>query len=276
MPLNDRLTANAFKRALQAGAPQIGLWHSLASAYVAEVTAGSGADWILLDGEHSPLTIDRTLALLQAVAAHRAAPVVRTLGHDALELKQLLDIGAMNLLIPNVQSAEEARRCVAAVHYPPRGIRGVASGVVRASQFGRIADYMQRIGEELCVVVQVETARGLADLEAIAGVDGIDGIFFGPADLAADMGHPGQPGHPDVMSRIEDGIRLVRRCGKAAGVLAIDDGQLSRYAAAGAGMLAVGLDVHLLARATEAAVRRFRSMTGACDASPAQIQETRQ
>lgn len=254
-----KLPVNEFKRALREGRQQIGLWHSLASPLAAEVTAGAGADWILLDGEHSPLGIETMLSLLQAVERHRAAPVVRPVWNDPLQLKLLLDLGVMNLLVPNVRSEEEARRCVDAAHYPPRGSRGMASGVVRASQFGRVTDYLERIGDELCIVVQVETREGLDALEAIAAVDGVDGVFFGPADLAADIGLPGKAAHPDVIALVEDGIRRARQAGKAAGVLTVDETLARRYQAAGSVMTAVGLDVHLLARATESAVQRYRA-----------------
>lgn len=253
------LPANEFKRALREGRQQIGLWHSLASPLVAEVTAGAGADWVLLDGEHSPLGPEGMLALLQAVEGHGAAAVVRPLWHDPLQFKQLLDLGVMNLLVPNVRSVDEARSCVEWAHYPPRGSRGVASGVVRASQFGRYTDYLDRVGDELCIVVQVETQQGLDALEEIASVDGIDGVFFGPADLAADIGLRGKAEHAEVVERVEEGIRRTRALGKAAGVLTVDEALVRRYQDAGSVMTAVGLDVHLLARATEAAVQRFRT-----------------
>ena len=260
MSIQGKLPVNRFKQALQEGRQQIGLWHSLASPLAAEVTAGAGADWLLLDGEHSPLGAEGMLSLLQAVERHGAAPVVRPLWHDALQFKQLLDLGVMNLLVPNVRSAAEAQRCVDFAHYPPRGSRGMASGVVRASQFGRITDYVERIGDELCIVVQVETQAGLDALEEIAAVEGIDGVFFGPADLAADIGLAGKAAHPDVVRRVEEGLRRTRSAGKAAGVLTVDEVLVRRYQAAGSVMTAVGLDVHLLARATEAAVQRYRGV----------------
>lgn len=261
MEILNKLPVNGFKRALREGRQQIGLWHSLADGYVAEVTAGSGADWVLLDGEHSPLTIESTVSLLQVVEGCGCAPVVRPVWNDPLHLKQLLDVGVMNLLVPNVRSADEARRCVEYALYPPRGSRGMASGVVRASRFGRFTDYLQRAEEELCIVVQIETQAGLEDLESIASVEGIDGVFFGPADLAADMGLLGRAAHPDVVGHVEEGIRRTRELGKAAGVLAVEEELVRRYMAAGSVMTAVGLDIHLLARATESAVRRYSTQS---------------
>lgn len=258
MALSTQLPVNGFKLSLAEGRQQLGLWHSLSSPLVAEVTAGSGTDWILLDGEHSPLSIETTMALLQAVEGSGCAPVVRPVWNDPLQLKQLLDIGVMNLLVPNVRNAQEAARCVEACRYPPHGIRGMASGVVRASRFGRFADYVQSIDQQLCIVVQVETQDGLDNLDAIASVDGIDGVFFGPADLAADLGLTGRAGHPEVVEKIEKAIRRVRELGKAAGVLSVEEDLVRRYIAAGSVMTAVGLDIHLLARSTEAAIRRYR------------------
>jgi 4-hydroxy-2-oxoheptanedioate aldolase len=258
MALPTHLPANEFKRSLAEGRQQLGLWHSLANPLVAEVTAGSGSDWILLDGEHSPISIETMMTLLQAVESNGCAPVVRPIWNDSLQLKQLLDIGVMNLLVPNVRTATEAARCVEACSYPPRGVRGMASGVVRASRFGRFTDYVQRIDQELCIVVQIETQEGLDNLDDIAAVDGIAGVFFGPADLAADLGLTGRAGHPEVVEKIEHAIRHVRELGKAAGVLSIEEDLVHRYIKAGSVMTAVGLDIHLLARSTEAAIRRYR------------------
>ncbi|HXZ48540.1 MAG TPA: aldolase/citrate lyase family protein [Usitatibacter sp.] len=252
------LPVNNFKRSLAAGRQQIGLWVSLASAYSAEIVAGSGFDWLLIDTEHSPNEVDNTLAQLQAVAASPVSAVVRPAWNDKVLVKRHLDIGAQTLLIPYVQSAEEAAAAVAATRFPPQGVRGVA-GSTRASRFGRVRDYVRRASEELCLLVQVETRDGLDNLESIARCDGVDGVFIGPADLAASLGHPGDMAHAEVQSAIGDGIRRIRACGKGAGILATDDAAARRYMEWGTTFTAVGLDATILARETEQLAARFRS-----------------
>ncbi|MDN3522000.1 aldolase/citrate lyase family protein [Halomonas ramblicola] len=249
---------NPFKQALLEGRPQTGLWLSLADAYAAEVVAGSGADWLLIDGEHSPLTIDKTLAMLQTLAAYPVAPVVRPLWNDKALIKQLLDIGATNLLLPYVQSAEEAAQIVRWTRYAPRGVRGMASGAVRASRFGRVGDYIGRCEQELCLVAQIETRGALDCLEEIAAVEGIDALFVGPADLAADLGYAGQPGHPEVVAAVEDALQRIAAVGKAPGVLSVDLELARRYAEAGSVFTAVGVDIVMLARSSEHVVASFR------------------
>ncbi len=251
------LPSNPFKRALASGRQQIGLWVSLASAYSAEIVAGSGFDWVVIDTEHSPNEVDNTLLQLQAMSAYPVAPVVRPAWNDMVLIKRHLDIGAQSLLIPYVQSAAEARAAVESVRYPARGVRGVA-GVTRASRFGRVADYARRAEEELCLLVQVETRRGLDELEDIARTDGVDGVFIGPADLAAGLGHLGEIGHANVQSAIRNAIGRIRDCGKPAGILATDDASARRYMEWGTTFTAVGLDAMILARETENLARRFR------------------
>ena len=185
------LPQNAFKRALKAGKPQIGLWSSLSSNYTVEVIAGAGYDWLLLDCEHSPNDLESLLTQLQAAAPYPTTPIVRVPWNDMVNIKRVLDIGAQSLLIPYVCSAEEAKAAVAATRYPPAGVRGVA-GTTRATRFGRVKDYAKRAHEEICVLVQVETKPALDQLEAICAVDGVDGVFIGPADLHASMGYPGE------------------------------------------------------------------------------------
>jgi len=242
------LPVNAFKRAIAAGRQQVGLWVSLSSAYAAEVVAGAGFDWLLLDTEHSPGDVPTVLAQLQAVAGYPSvSPVVRPAWNDKVLIKRHLDVGAQSLLVPYVSTAEEAAAAVAAIRYPTRGVRGVA-GTTRAARFGRIPDYAKRAEEELCLLVQVETREALANLEAIAKTDGIDGVFIGPADLAAALGHLGNPGHPEVQSAIADAIARIRACGKPPGILAMDEAGARRYMEAGTVFTAVGMDVAILAR----------------------------
>ena len=255
--MNNELPQNAFKEAIAAGRQQIGLWVSLASPYAAEVVAGSGFDWLVIDGEHSPNEVDNTLSQLQAAAAYPVMPVVRPAWNDSVLIKRHLDIGAQTLLVPYVSTAAEAEKAVAAARYPKRGIRGVA-GVTRAARFGRVKDYAKRVEEELCMLVQVETREALDNLEAIARTDGVDGVFIGPADLAAALGHLGDAQHAEVQSAIKDAIARIRACGKPAGILATDEASTRRYIEWGTVFTAVGLDIMVLARETEKLAAKFR------------------
>src|SRR3954469_3256864 len=252
------LPRNAFKHAIRAGQQQVGLWVSLASAYSAEIVAGSGFDWLLIDGEHSPNDPPRILEQLQAVSAYGSAtPIVRPAWNDKVLIKRYLDVGTQSFLVPYVQSEEEARGAVDAIRFPPRGVRGVA-GTTRASRFGRIADYVRRAEEELCLLVQIETRSGLDALEAIAKTDGIHGAFIGPAALAAGLGHLGDIGHSEVQSAIRDAIARIRACGKPAGILATDEASSRRYMEWGTTFTAVGLDAMILARETEKLARLYK------------------
>ena len=251
------LPKNNFKHAIRAGRQQIGLWVSLANPYSAELVAGSGFDWLVLDGEHSPNAPTTVISQLQAVAAYPVSAIVRPAWNDKVLIKRYLDIGAQSLLIPYVQNANEAAEAVAAIRYPTRGVRGVA-GVTRASRFGRVADYAKRAEEELCLLVQIETREGLESLEAIAKTDGVDGVFIGPADLAAALGHLGDQQHAEVQSAIRDAIARIKACGKPAGILATDEASTRRYIEWGTTFTAVGLDAMVLARETEKLAAKFR------------------
>ncbi|CUI26899.1 4-hydroxy-2-oxoheptanedioate aldolase [Achromobacter xylosoxidans] len=261
----DILT-NQFKRALRAGTPQIGLWAGLASAYTSEIIAGAGFDWLLIDGEHAPNTLQTTLAQLQSVAAYPVAPVVRPAWNDPVQIKQILDTGAQTLLVPMVQSAEEAAAAVAAVRYPPAGIRGVGSALARSSRWNRIPDYLERANDEMCVLVQIETPRGVDALEDILAVDGVDGAFIGPADLSASMGYLGQPEHPEVARTIDAAIGRIVKSGKAAGILHSGVAQARHYLSLGATFVAVGVDAVLLARAAEKLAGEFKDVKPAAKA----------
>ncbi|ANN68667.1 aldolase/citrate lyase family protein [Bordetella bronchialis] len=250
---------NAFKQALLAGRAQIGLWSTLASPYVSELIAGSGFDWLLLDTEHTPSDVPIMLQQLQAVAAdprRATCAVVRPAWNDAVLIKRYLDIGAQSLLLPFVQSADEAAAAVAATRYPPLGIRGMG-GTMRASDFGRDAAYVRDAHKEICVLVQVETGEALDNIEAIAAVDGIDGIFIGPADLSASMGYPGELQHPKVSAAIDDAIRRIRACGKAPGILMLDEKRARACLELGALFVAVATDQVLLRKAADDVAARF-------------------
>ena len=208
------LQRNAFKHGLAAGQLQIGLWSSLCSNIAAEVIGDAGFDWILLDTEHSPNEIPGLFGQLQAIGRGGSTPIIRPAWNDAVLAKRALDIGAQTLLFPYVQNAEEARRAVASTRYPPEGVRGVAVAS-RASRFGRTPGYLTKANSEMCVLVQVETRDALRELEAIAKVDGVDGVFIGPSDLAASLGHLGNPAHPEVQAAIEDAAKRLQGAGHA-------------------------------------------------------------
>ena len=250
------LPINPFKRALRAGRAQIGLWSSLSSNYTVEVIAGAGFDWILLDSEHSPNDLENLLTQLQAAAPYPTHPVVRVPWNDMVNMKRVLDIGAQSLLIPYVQNADEAREAVAHTRYPPAGVRGVA-GTTRATRFGRVKDYAHRAHEEICVLVQVETQSALSNIEAICGIDGVDGVFIGPADLHASMGHAGEVANPKVKPLIDDAIRRIRKSGKAPGILTPNEADARHWLDCGALFVAVGSDVGILARGAEALAAKF-------------------
>ncbi|MBI2297093.1 MAG: HpcH/HpaI aldolase/citrate lyase family protein [Betaproteobacteria bacterium] len=250
------LPVNRFKRALKAGKPQIGIWSSFSSHIVAEVLAHAGFDWVLLDTEHSPNELPMVQAQLQAMTGGTATPIVRPAWNDMVLIKRYLDIGAQTLLLPYVQTVEEARNAVRYTRYPPQGVRGVA-GSTRAAGYGRIKDYMKRAHEELCVLVQAETRLALKNLEAIAAVEGIDGVFIGPNDLAADLGHLGNWQHPDVWKAMEDAAKRIRSAGKAPGIL-VGEADGKRCLDAGFLFVAVGADVGMLVRGSDALAAKYK------------------
>lgn len=238
-------------RLAEADRPLVGAWICSGSPVVAEIVAGSGLDWTLIDGEHSPIELESALALLQAVAPYPITPVVRVPGNDPVRIKQFLDLGAQNLLVPMVDDAEQAAAAVSATRYPPRGIRGVGSALARAAQFNRIDGYLERAHEITSVTVQIETAAAVSNARAIAETEGVDAIFIGPSDLAASMGVLGQQEHPDVVAAVLDTIRVVREAGKPVGVNAFTPDTARRYLDAGASFALVAADVSILARTTE-------------------------
>jgi 4-hydroxy-2-oxoheptanedioate aldolase len=251
------LTPNVFKAAIRSGKQQIGLWVALASPYSAEICAGSGFDWLLFDGEHGPNDPPSMLPQLQAAAAYPVSAIVRPAWNDKVLLKRYLDVGFQSFLVPYVQTAAEAEAAVAAIRYPIRGVRGVA-GSTRASRYGRIADYARRAEAELCMLVQIESREGLDNLDAIARTDGIDGVFIGPADLAAGLGRLGDIGHAEVQSAIKEAIARIKAAGKPAGILATDDASTKRYIEWGTTFTAVGVDVMMLARETEKLAKLYK------------------
>lgn len=266
-----KLPENRFLTGLRSGTPQIGLWLGLADRYAAEILGGVGYDWLLIDGEHAPNDLRSTLGQLQAVASASLVlppgqppshPVVRVpVGHGEVGtalIKQYLDIGAQTLLVPMVDTPEQAAHVVRAAKYPPEGVRGMGAALARASRWQAYPDYVHEANAQVAVLVQAETTEAIRHLDAIAATPGVDGVFIGPADLSASMGHVGQPGHPAVQSVILDAIARIRLAGKAPGILASDRQQARTYLAAGAVFVAVGVDTSLLTGAARALLADFR------------------
>lgn len=263
MPVRLALPRTFVDRMGDGDRPLIGLWACAGSAVTAEIIAGSGCDWILIDAEHSPNGLESLLAQLHAVSAYPVAPVVRPPFGDAVIIKQVLDLGAQNLLIPMVDSAEQAAEIVRAVRYPQGGVRGVGSALARSSRWNRVEGYLGRANETISLTVQIESAAAVANVEAIAGVDGVDALFIGPSDLAASMGYLGQQNHPQVVEAVLHSIAACRSAGKPVGVNAFVAADADRYIEAGASFVAVGADVAILARQSEALVDRFFPDAGA-------------
>lgn len=236
-----------------------GIWVCSGSPLIAEICAGSGMDWVLIDMEHSPNGLESVLSQLQAVAAYPITPVVRVPINDWVIIKQVLDLGAQNILVPMISSAEEAQAAVEAMHYPPRGKRGVGSALARSARWNRVDDYLHTASEQISLFVQIETAAGVESAAEIAAVDGVDGVFVGPSDLAASMGVIGQQSHPDVIAAVTSTFEAVNAAGKPVGVNAFDPNAAESYIDAGASFILVGADVALLARGSEALAARFAS-----------------
>jgi 4-hydroxy-2-oxoheptanedioate aldolase len=251
------LPSNTLKAALREGRPQIGFWSALCSPIGAEIIGSAGFDWILIDTEHAPNEIPGVLSQLQAMSKGTAEPVVRCAWNDTVLIKRILDLGARSILVPFVQNADEAKRAVAATRYPPLGNRGVAASH-RANRWGRVANYHAGAHNEICVLVQIETQAALNEIESIAGVEGVDGLFIGPSDLASDLGHLGQLRHPDVQAAFEAASRRIRAAGKAAGILAPDPDDAARYLQWGYSFVAVGSDAGVLAQASARLSAQFR------------------
>lgn len=239
---------NQFKKRLRAGEHQLGIWNTVGGNTVPELLGGAGFDWVLIDCEHAPVEAVEVLPALQAIAGNGASSaVVRPAANDPVYFKRLLDMGAQTLLVPYVQTAEEAAAAVSAMRYGPQGIRGMA-GMTRATRYGQVEDYYEKAIEELCLVVQVETALGLKNLKAIAQTDGVDAIFIGPSDLSASMGHPGQVNHPEVLSAIHDAMALLQDLEVPVGIMALDPDRARDFIARGSLFTAVGVDLVLLAQ----------------------------
>ena len=272
MPIRLELPPTFVQRMAAVDRPLIGLWACAGSAVTAEIVAGSGCDWVLIDAEHSPNTLETLLAQLHAVSAYPVAPLVRVPFGETVIIKQVLDLGAQNLLVPMVDTPEHAAEVVRAVHYPGRGVRGVGSALARSSRWNRVEQYLDRASETISLTVQIESAEAVANVEAIAATEGVDALFVGPSDLAASMGYLGQQSHPEVVDAVLRSIAAGVATGKPVGVNAFVPADADRYIAAGASFVAVGADVAMLARQSEALVERFAAGADAPDATPSAAQ----
>ncbi|MCP5098785.1 MAG: HpcH/HpaI aldolase/citrate lyase family protein [Chloroflexi bacterium] len=253
-----KIPKNKFKAALANGSVQIGLWSTLGSNIVAEVIGDSGFDWILLDTEHSPNELPGLVSQMQGMATGTASPIVRPAWNDPVLIKRLLDIGAQTLLLPFVQNGAEAKAAVAATRYPPDGIRGV-TGSGRAARYGRVKTYLHEAANEIAVLVQIETGSGLENLEEIATVPGVDGVFIGPSDLSASLGHLGNPKHETVQAALKTAVTQLKSIGIAAGILAFNPEDARRYIEWGYQFIAVGSDLSVLASGTQALAASFKN-----------------
>lgn len=253
-----QITPNKFLAEIRQGHAQIGCWVGLADANVAEALAGCGFDWLLLDGEHAPNDVRSVLEQLRAIAPYAVSPIVRPVQGDVALIKQYLDVGAQTLLVPMVDTPEHAALLVKAMRYPPEGIRGVGAALARASRWNQVENYLNLANDQMCLLVQAETPLALQNIEAIANTEGVDGVFFGPADLSASMGFRGQPSHPEVQKAIVEAIAKVRAAGKAAGILVTDKKLANDYLAQGANFVAVGVDTTLLVKAATELANSFK------------------
>jgi 4-hydroxy-2-oxoheptanedioate aldolase len=252
------LPINHFKQRLLAGDIQYGLWLGLPDTTAAEICAGAGFDWLLIDGEHAPFDLPATMAHLQAMAAYKVSPIVRPVSGDVTLLKQLLDIGAQTLLVPMVETPEQAQQLVQAVRYPPQGIRGLGTSLARAARWNQVPNYLHQANEQICLIVQVETVKALENLEAIVSVEGVDGVFIGPSDLSASMGHIGNAGHPEVVEAINSALSTIQAAGKASGLLCLQPELTESYIEQGARFVGVGVDTLLLAQGAKKLVQQFK------------------
>ena len=253
-----QIPKNQLKAALAEGRAQIGLWVALANPISTEVCAGAGFDFLVLDGEHAPNDLRSLLAQLQASAAYPVHAVIRPPIGDVSLIKQMLDIGAQTLLVPLVETAEQAALMVRAMRYPPAGLRGVGSAVARSSRWNAIPDYLDTADREMCLIVQVETKKGLDNLDAIAAVEGVDSVFLGPADLSASLGYRGQPNHPAVQTAIDGAIARIKKAAKAPGILWFEESGVRRYLSQGCTFVAVGADTSILAGGARSLANKYR------------------
>jgi 4-hydroxy-2-oxoheptanedioate aldolase len=253
-----QLKHNKFKQNIKSSQTQYGLWHGIVDSYASEIAAGAGFDWILVDEEHAPFDFRTILQTIQVMAVYETPVIVRPPYGDAHYIKQLVDGGVQTILVPMVESAEQAEHMAKAMLYPPAGIRGIGTALARAAQWNRVDNYFRDANEQMCLIVQVESITGVQNLDEILKVENLDGVFIGPSDLAASMGYLGQPNHPLVKEQILAAFAKIRAAGKTAGILAVTKPVADEYEAHGANMIAVGVDTLLLANATKALAESYK------------------
>jgi len=242
---------NKFKKAILKGEKQYGIWNGIAHSYAAEILAGAGFDWVLIDAEHAPFSMDQIIIQLQAMSRYDVSPILRIPKADPEHMKTLMDAGVQSFIIPMVEDGETAALIAQAVRYAPEGIRGVGTALSRAAQWNRVNDYFKLANDQMCVIAQVESVKGVEALDEIVAVDGIDVVFLGPADLAGTMGHLGNPSHPQVKAVVNETLQRIVNSGKMAGVLTSSKELIEDYSAKGATMIGVGVDTIILANATK-------------------------
>ncbi|MVO15434.1 aldolase/citrate lyase family protein [Parasedimentitalea huanghaiensis] len=250
---------NSFKQALADGERQIGCWVGLADGYAAEIMGTAGFDWLVIDGEHAPNDIRSLRDQLIALQASDSHPVIRLPVGETWMVKQALDVGAQTILVPMVESAEQAAELVRACTYPPHGTRGVGAALARATQYSSVSDYIPTADAQICLLVQVENRAGIAALDDILAIEGVDGVFIGPADLAADLGYGGNAGAPEVQAVIADALARIKAAGKAPGILGVTEQATQGYLDMGAQFLAVGIDVLILAQTARALAKHWKA-----------------
>lgn len=259
---------NHFKAGLHSGRPQFGLWLGIPDNTIAEMMAGAGFDWLLIDHEHGPYELRDVMSHLQSMAPYDVAPIVRPVDDNPGVLKKFCDIGAQSFIVPMIDTAEQAANVVAAVKYPPSGRRGLGTSMARAAKWNTIPGYLKHANENICVIVQAESTTAIENLHAIASVEGIDGVFIGPSDLSASMGHTGNVSHPEVVEAVSNGIRTIRSASKYAGLLCLDSTQVAHYIDCGANFVGVGVDTLLIGNAARQLAAQFCSSDDS-DSSPA-------
>jgi len=262
------LPLNRFKRAMSCGQPQFGVFLGLPGSSVAEIMAAAGFDWLLIDHEHAPFELSDILSHLQAMAPYDVAPIVRCVDHNPSLLKKLLDIGVQTFLVPMVDTPEQARAIVRSLRYPPAGTRGLGASLARAAGWGQVTDYLHKANDEICLLVQVETTEALRNLPQILQVEGVDGVFIGPSDLSASMGHVGSPSHPEVVKAINAGLEMIAAAGKYAGLLCLDPTLVETYRASGANFVGVGVDTMILGGGARSLAQSFARNPGSQGESP--------
>ena len=250
---------NTLKKTLKSGQVQRGIWLTSGTGILAELAGTAGFDWCLIDGEHGPNTVSEILPQLQALAISGTPAVVRVANAEAWMIKQVLDLGCQTVVVPMVDDAQTADAMARAMRYPPQGNRGMGASLARATGFGAVADYPHTANDQVCLLVQAESAQAVENIDAIAAIEGVDGVFVGPADLSADMGYPGQPDHPEVEAAIDHLIARTVAAGKIAGIITFDESRLNEYAEKGVTFLGVGGDMMVLGSALRGLAARIKT-----------------